>query len=240
RSPIDRGLLANIVKALASLKPKAVGFDIIIDHTSDPVKDAAFAAALKDAAFPVVLARLDVEKARTKGTDYATYHEDFLKRVEQSNPRISDGYVTLKVEADGIVRALPTRRPGDKTLTFSEALAATDGWKPLEEPGPLAVTRQSERIAWLQQPGTDATFLTIFAQDLLASPQQMQPRQRDLLDLLKDRLVIVGVKFRDPTDRHRTPFSKADAEEMSGAEINAQMLAQRIGKQQNYYELTLT
>src|SRR5262249_53518485 len=155
---------------------------------SDPAKDAAFAAALKDAAFPVVLARLDVEKARSKGTDYAAYHEDFLKRVEQSNPRISDGYVTLKVESDGIVREQATRRPGDKIPTFSEAMAAIAGWKPVAEPGPLAVTRQSDRIAWLQQPGTDATFLTLFPQDLLTPPQQMLPQQRELLDQLKDRL----------------------------------------------------
>jgi adenylate cyclase len=255
RSPIDRGLLARIVRALNNdaIKPKAAGFDIIIDQPSDPGKDAAFLDAIKGARFPLVLARLDIDKAGATNTERA-YQDAFLTRAERpigdhpdagapQKPPVTSGYVTLKTEADGIVRALPTKR-SDRHGTFAEELASrAAGYKSAETTPWFAVTQRSDRIAWLQPPrDNEATFVTISALELLTPPAQLSAMEQAAIAKLKDSFVVVGVKFEDPTDRHRTPFSRTDTDamagEMAGAEINAQVLAQVLDGR-SYYELTL-
>jgi CHASE2 domain-containing sensor protein len=237
RSPIDRGLLARIIKALEPYKPRVVGLDVIVDQASDPTKDDAFFKAIKEAPFPIVLARLDIAKTGTTETQ-RVFQDDFLRRAADANPSVRDGYVTLKAEEDGIVRTLPTPA-SDRHSTFSEAIAKASGWTPPAEAGRFALVRRSDRIAWLQPPRTPSTtFLTIPAMELIAPPQQMGAGERELLGQLKGRSIIVGVRFQDYTDRHRTPFSKTEPHEMSGVEINAHVVAQLIDGH-SYTELTV-
>jgi adenylate cyclase len=233
RSPIDRGLLARLVTALDGIGPKGAGFDIIVDQPSEPAKDEAFLAALKGAHIPLVLARLDVGAGRAiTTTDERTYHADFLDKAARTS-----GYVTVKAEADGVVRTQPTPGTGGRA-TFPEEIAKLGGWRP-SKPALLALIEPSERIAWLRPPiDNSTTFLTIPARTLMTPRDQLSAFERDAVDQLKNKLVIVGVKFHDNTDRHRTPLNKSGEDLTSGSEINAQVVAQLVDGR-SYYELTV-
>jgi adenylate cyclase len=233
RSPIDRGLLARIIAAMDRVGPKAVGLDVIVDQASEPDKDEAFFNAVKTAKTTLVLARLDLSEGKAITTnDERTYHLAFLDKSGRNS-----GYVTVKAEADGVVRTQPTQNDKDRRRTFPEEIAKAGGWKPAET-GWLALTKPSDRIAWLRAPlDNTTTFLMIPALTLVTPPEQLNALERDAVSRLKDRLVVVGVRFHDNTDRHRTPLNKSGEDLMSGAEINAQVVAQLIDGR-SYYELT--
>jgi adenylate cyclase len=233
RSPIDRGLLARIVAALDRIGPKAIGLDVIIDQPSEPAKDEALLKAVQDARAQIVLAQLDLATGRAVTTaDERSYHLNFLEKAGRAS-----GYVTVKAEADGVVRTQPTPGTGGRA-TFPQEIAKAGGWQP-SDPGWFALTKPSERIAWLRPPlDNTTTILTIPALELITPEEQLRPVERDVLAKLKDRLVVVGVKYHDNTDRHRTPLNKSGEDLMSGAEINAQVVAQLIDKR-SYYELTI-
>ena len=58
-SPIDRGLSAEVVRAIDAAGAKAVGLDYIIDRPTEPAKDASFADAVRDAKATVILGAID-------------------------------------------------------------------------------------------------------------------------------------------------------------------------------------
>ena len=46
RSPVDRGLLAQIVGLLDAAGARAIGIDVLLDQPTEPEKDASLAAAI--------------------------------------------------------------------------------------------------------------------------------------------------------------------------------------------------
>jgi CHASE2 domain-containing sensor protein len=127
---------------------------------------------------------------------------------------------------DGVVRTQPTPGTGDRS-TFPEEIAKAGGWSPAGKQRLLTVA--SDRIAWLQQPKDNSTtFETIPATLLMAPPDRLGELQRATLDGLAGRLVIVGLRFADNTDRHKTPLGSSGRGLMPGAEINANIVAQLV------------
>jgi CHASE2 domain-containing sensor protein len=59
RSPLDRGFLAGILRALDGAGVRAVGLDVLFDQPTDPAKDADLGAALRSMRAPVVVAWAD-------------------------------------------------------------------------------------------------------------------------------------------------------------------------------------
>lgn len=231
RSPIDRGLLAKVVSGLDDLGAQAIGIDVLVDQASEPAKDAAFLAAVRQARTQLVLARLDFAEGRAQvDPDQRDYHEQFLSQAGRTA-----GYVTARSEIDGIVRAQATGgTAGHKT--FAEELAQAAGWVPAAATwGP---TMPSERIAWLRPPKDNSTtFLTLPATLLILPPSELIPLERALLATLAGRVVIVGVRFQDRTDRHRTPLNRSEQDLIAGPEIHAHIVAQLLDGR-SYLELT--
>lgn len=232
RSPTDRGLLARAVERLDNLGVKATGVDILIDQASESHKDEAFMKALRTAKSEVVLGRLDFSERRAQAEpEQREYHEKFLAEAGRKT-----GYVTARTELDGIVRNQATGG-ADGVETFAEQLARAAGWTPSVPTGHLTVP--SERIAWLQPPRDNTTtFLTIPATLLLLPPSELLPIEAGLLKLLADRVVILGVRFNDRTDRHRTPLNRSEHDLIAGPEIHAHIVAQLIDGR-SYHELTM-
>jgi adenylate cyclase len=222
RSPVDRGLLARLIARLDSIGVKAIGLDIIVDQPSEPAKDAALLAAIKAARANVVLAQLDPAADRNAATEtQRAYNAHFLKQAGRAS-----GYITVKTDMDGVVRTQPTPGTGDRS-TFPEEIAKAGGWSRAGKQRLLTVT--SDRIAWLQQPRDNSTtFETLPATLLIAPPDRLGELQRATVEGLVDRLVIVGVRFADNTDRHKTPLGSSGRGLMPGAEINANIVAQLV------------
>ncbi len=64
-SPIDRGLLAELVKYADASGAKAIGLDMILDRPTEPQKDEALAEAIRQARAPVILGAIDSRGGET-------------------------------------------------------------------------------------------------------------------------------------------------------------------------------
>jgi len=203
-SPIDRGLLAQIVDAIDAQKPAAIGIDIFFLKKTDPGKDDALVAALRRAQAPVVLGAID-ERGELKDFQRA-FQSAFLEQTGRPA-----GYLNLRHERDDVVRYAASPMPGGTyAKSFARFLAETVD--------PNAGSDAGRPIAWRRQPSSGAdTFLKIPAQDVLS-------QSGDGDQALRGRLVIVGGDF-PLRDRHRIPLSVLDGQTVPGVVIHAHILA---------------
>ncbi len=221
-SPVDRGLVAHLVDRLDGLGAKAIGIDLVVDQPSEAAKDAALLAAIRRAKAHVVMARLDLGEGRALATpSQAAYHSAFIGTMGRAS-----GYVTVKSDMDGVVRARPSTGT-DGAATFAEEIAKAGGWD--RGGNPSFATTASDRIAWLQAPADDSTtFVTLSAQLLMAPPDKLGGLEKQTLAEVAGKLVIVGVRLIDGTDKHKTPLGNSIDELTPGPEINAHVAAQLV------------
>src|SRR5579883_1655702 len=218
-SPVDRGLLASLVRSVDAVRPKAIGLDFIFDAPTEPAKDAALAEAVKSASAPVILGSIDDRAAGVRAKNLK-FQGDFLARTGRPAGHVffadQSNRLTLPDQAVRFM-APPAPKYGQ---AFARLLADIDGKKP--EPS-------TAYIAWLAAPKrlaspTFPTFKVPSDRNDDGSPKA-EPPQMAWLQLLKDKIVLIGGGFAD-RDRHLTPFSVADNERIPGVFIHAQILAQ--------------
>jgi adenylate cyclase len=211
RIPIDRVLLARVVDAVDAAGAKVIGMDILSVRTATPDNEELLVEALKRAKAKVVLAAADERIGLSQAE--AEQQKRFI--AEAGRPA---GYVNLATERDWVVRFKAQPSPGSAyPKSFARLLAESAGYTGAET---------SRRIAWLREPldGSD-TFLTVPAETLLAPPED--PGARVARQGLQDKIVIIGGLFPD-LDRHLTPMSTGTREQMAGATIHAQILADML------------
>jgi CHASE2 domain-containing sensor protein len=230
-SPIDRGLSAELVRSIDSAGPKAIGLDFIIDRPTEPIKDAAFAEAVRTAKAPVIIGAVD-ERGGPRPPEVA-YQADFLTKTGAKGGHIyfatEPNRLTLGDQAVRFIvppSPVPPSRP-----SFTRLLAEVDGTKP--EPA-------TDLINWRLPPsqGGADLFLTF------SVPAHHDPSGKRTGPILPEswraalagKIVLVGGSFSD-RDRHLTPLTVASGERISGVKIHAQILAQlRDGR--SLYTLT--
>lgn len=216
QSPIDRGLIADIVRAVDEAGPRAIGLDVFFIRATDPVKDARLKDVIRFAKAPVILGALDERsQALPEQRQYQlAFHAEVGRKA---------GYLNLREDRDAVVRY--TASPAMRTefpVSFVQRLAET------VEP---SMQQGGRRIAWLQRIessnpvarllNVEATspFINIPAHELLAAGNAAAAAQ------LKDKVVLIGAELA-LRDRHRTPLSAWRGGEMPGVQIHAQMLAE--------------
>ncbi len=164
-SPLDRGLLSDIVEALDGAGARAIGFDIIFDRATEPEKDTRLEQALKSARAEIVLAQLKPGKLTPDGF---AYQQSFLERVGRSvgHPHFPLESARFAIDEDTI-RTLPS--PIDATPSLSAALAAAAlpgaASQAIADPDQGAPSKltlgsggaQSAGPNWLDGPGGDAS-----------------------------------------------------------------------------------
>lgn len=130
RTPLDRGLLADALLALADLGVRAVGVDLPLTGPTEPDKDAALQALLENYPVPLVAATRD----GLRPSD-AAFQEAYLRHVRHAPQGL------VADPDDGVVRRLASGQ------TFANALARASG---------LGGTDVGGAIAWRTGPD-DAT-----------------------------------------------------------------------------------
>jgi adenylate cyclase len=219
RSPVDRRLLAQLVRTIDGAHPRAIGLDFIFDmKTAD---DDGLIEAVRSATAPVVIGISAPPAKLTPSQE--TFQEAFWKQTGRPA-----GYVNVATDADGAVRRQgEPNPPQDAGFSFAERLAQAAG-KPVEH--------QSRRIVWRNDPHGPEAFLTIPAHFLLPGLNAREDLRTRQLASLKDRVVILGLDLNDQRDRHLTPLSKVTGEDMTGALIQTHLTAQ-IWDGRSYREL---
>ena len=218
-SPIDRGLIAEIVKRVDEAGAKAIGLDVIVDRPTEPQKDAALAEAIRQAHAPVILGAVDGRGGES--AEGMAFQEDFIAKTGRQA-----GHVFFAAERDQLtlsdqaVRFMlpPSEQP--RRPSFARLLADLDGKKP-EPASPL--------IFWRRPPASGgADLFTAFAvpphRDGNGTPKgSVLPES--WRGALAGKIVLIGGGFRD-RDLHLTPLTVASHEPIHGVGIHAQILAQ--------------
>ncbi|MGN6147038.1 MAG: CHASE2 domain-containing protein, partial [Rhizomicrobium sp.] len=190
RSPIDRGMLAELLKRLDASHPKAIGIDILFDQPTEPAKDAALERVIRTMKTPLVIAY--TEESSNVTPKQLEYLRSFVPENDRATP-------DLPKDSYGIVRTIHpgmTVADGRYLLSFERALAEKFGVK---------TANTTETIVWRKPPKgqrydyfeTGAWTVNQYASAIfnLVGPAQF-----------KDRIVLVGSDLT-LVDRHRTPLA---------------------------------
>ncbi|MEW5962211.1 MAG: CHASE2 domain-containing protein [Pseudomonadota bacterium] len=217
-SPIDRGLMARLVRAVDAMGPRVIGLDFVFDQATEPAKDRALESAIAQARARVVLGGID---ERTPLSDRRrTWQRAFLARTGRPAGYFNLRYDAQEASGQPIIRyrAGPSADP-QFPLSFAEAVASAAEVAPWS-PG------ASRRIAWLGKPENGGeTFLAIEAGAVLAAAAEPSgPLATVLRTRLSGKIVVVGADFPD-RDRHPTPMTLFDDTGMAGVEVHAHILA---------------
>ena len=219
RSPVDRGLLAQLIEALDAAGASVIGLDFVFDQPTEPEKDRRLIAAIRKAAAKVVIGTLDARVPLRP--DQREFQNRFAREAGAAT-----GFVNLRYEIDNVVRGeAETDRsagnPSGERDGFASAIARRAG---TIDPTPNA------RIAWLKSPrdGSDV-FLTLPAAQIAAPANDAERKLAQmLLASLKDRIVLIGGDLSDQADRHLTPLAKLGEGLTPGVVIHTQAVAQKL------------
>jgi len=225
-SPVDRALIAEIVRAVDSAGPKAIGLDFIFDRPAEEAKNRALVQAIRQARSPVIVGAIDRRAWRVKPRDLKR-QEDFIARLGRPAGHLFFKHKEDRFSlSDDVVRFLSEPSP-DKTKrkSLAQLLAEVSGRR---------FTPKSSYIDWQLPP--EAQGAELFA--TLRVPEHepvdgsgigesvLPVAQRDLM---RGKIVLIGGDFID-RDRHRTPLSILDGADYPGVWVHAQILAQLLDK----------
>lgn len=216
-SPIDRGFLADLVRAVDEAGAAAIGLDVFFRRPTDPTKDRQLQDVLRTARAKVVLGAWD-EGLEDKAQ--RAYQRDFLG--ETGRPV---GFINIRIEPDGIVRY--AAEPFSKEYPDSFALQIARTANP-------AIEASYGRIAWLRRVDTQiplaslvnfnstSPFVERTAVDLLQGDKQANAKA------LAGKVVLIGINLAI-NDQWRTPLTSRDERETTaGVLIHAQYVAQLL------------
>lgn len=222
RSPVDRRLIAELLKAIDNAGPKAIGLDFIFDRTADAGATVALVKSLKEAKAPVVIGAVDKREAMVKERNLELQSQ-LLAQSGQSSGHVyfarQDGRLTIPEE---VVRSrLPPPLTQGERASLAEVLALKTGVK---------ASGDHRLIAWVLPPRDQSS--EIFATLRVPEHEPSQATADRILPkswraALKDKVVLVGGEFVD-RDQHLTPLSVVRGERMPGVRIHAQILAQLL------------
>ena len=201
RSPIDRRMLADLVRELGKRNVQAIGIDVIFDQPTTAADDSALLAALDRFAGPVVVAIGDESNGLTP------------RQLQFQSHYLAGRTVGLAgmLLTDGVVRHI---YPGEHTAdgfrpSFVSALAAEVGVHTPAAPQRLYFRRLDAAIPPIR--------------NYPAHTLQVLPR-----DWFDGAIVLIGADLPNQ-DAFRTPLSVVgDALTMTGINIHGHALAQLL------------
>jgi len=214
RSPLDRTMLANALKALDTMGVKSIGIDILIDQKQP--EDQVLIDAFKTLKTPTYLA---FASNKTNKTNIQPWQEaflaDFQRRIAQ--PKVKAASVFFQADTDGAMRSWPVQPRFLPPLLPNAMTQAPDA------------TRDYHGAIAYRLPRADSDVILSMPIDNFINPEiavAMAP-------LMAGRHVLIGGDIVDQ-DLFSTPLGwltgdpDTGAKKMIGLEVHAQMLAQLL------------
>ncbi len=214
-APINRQLLADIVRTVDAAGPTVIGLDFLFDRPTVSVDDNNLIQTIREARTPIVMGSLANDTLPTP--NQREFQSDFLRRANRPAGHLYfDEHHNSLMISDHVVRFLELENVDQSyPQSFSELLAIAAGAHQLP---------RSRYISWLSPPkdGTEV-FLTLSAEHVLG--QGGLATALPLSEMFHDKVVLIGGNVSD-RDRHLIPLSVIDGSRFPGLFIHAQILAQ--------------
>ena len=213
RSPVDRGLIADLIEQLEDKGAAAIGVDIIVDQPTEATKDERLRKVILSTRTPLAFSFSSAPNV--VNAEQLAYMEAFVPEDKRAEANL------LTDPFDGLVRRI---NPGGTVLNgrrvdtpqhpagFVRKLAGMRGIK-----APLVPVD----IAWRAQPDAENTPFPTYSATYL---QFLPP------ELIKGKIVLIGAVL-SITDRHRTPLSiidDGDRGNMPGVMVQAHGITQML------------
>jgi adenylate cyclase len=212
RSPLDRRMLAQALRTIDAMGPRAIGIDILIDQAQP--EDAELIRTFRTMRTPTWLA---FGQASSNEAQIAYWQEQFMRRFmrEISSGRTRPTSIRMESDPnDGVIRRWPVERAGLPPL-FSNALS-----------GPIHPEFRSYTSSIdYRLPGTsESDEIPIFTNLPIQFVTQMGEGLRPMFE---GRYVLIGGDIND-SDDYETPMTRFTGRMMKGLEVHAHMLAQQL------------
>jgi CHASE2 domain-containing sensor protein len=244
RSPIDRRLVGEVIRAVDAAKPKAIGVDLIFDRRTS--QDQNVIAAIRQANAPIVLGSID-ERVAGIDSESLLIQAEFLKAVNRPHGHVmlarKEGMLAV---TDSVVRYIAPPYEGATESRAVTGATRSGAAGPLRTPSRSLIDElaaaagisfqpKSRVIAWQRSPDA-STPLFLRLEVPRHAPADLKRGLEGLVspiwrELLKDRIVLIGATMID-RDQHLSPLSVVDRAPTAGIFIHAQALAQRIDKRE--------
>ena len=211
RSPLDRHLLSQTLRALDAMHPRAIGIDILIDQPQQ--EDAELLETLRTMHTPTWLA---FGSSRLNRDQIAYDQEQFLRGFQRQAAAGPVRPMSIRQEVDprdGVVRVWPQVRDGLPPLMANALTSAHPEF------------RTYRRSIDFRLPGSgESDEVPVFAN----LPIQLFPVSGDALrSQVEGRYILIGGDINDQDD-YATPMTRYTGRFMKGLEVHAQMLAQQL------------
>ncbi|PZN94111.1 MAG: adenylate/guanylate cyclase domain-containing protein [Alphaproteobacteria bacterium] len=208
RSPLDRVLLGKALANLDTLKPRAIGVDILIDQPQPD--DAVLETALKALRTPTYFA---FSTAAENGEYIMPWQEQHLRalfaRVAAGSVRPAS--IRLDVDADNGWRTWPSPAKGPPALLVN-AITGAPGFGGFTG---AAVMRKPKFV--------DRPVFASFPIDLFADAEAAAA----LAPAIAGRIVLIGADLPE-ADRFITPLTRLSGATTAGVELHATLIAQAL------------
>jgi CHASE2 domain-containing sensor protein len=213
-SPVDRRILADLVRTVAGSGATAIGLDFVIDRETDLAKDQDLIEAVRSAGIPIVVGHVD-KRSFAYEREFE-FQDLFFKRSGAVRGHVYfGGRGEPWLVSDSVVREISESDTSGPSL--AEAISSSSG-------GPSHLN--TRRIAWLLMPNRPSDVEPFVTIDASAVPLLESALLRQLFN---DKIVLIGGNFYD-RDRHLTPLSLRSGERLPGYVIHAQALAQTLDR----------
>ena len=206
RSPIDRGLLADLVARLDAAHPRSIGIDLLFDQKTQVEKDTALERELRSAKSPLVIAYTEHPVDVTP--DQLNYLRSYVPDLMRATPdEPTDQYGTVRFIHPGMKEG-----SGRYLLSFERALAATAH---IQSP-PYQVP-----IVWGVPARDENGIAPKYNYFEMSALKVMETSPLVLSALFGNKIVLVGSDL-SLVDLHRTPLTAVStAGNMPGVIIHA-------------------
>lgn len=224
RSPLDRALLADALRAIDRMGAQSIGIDILFDQATDD--DDALRAQLRAMRTPTFIAFAEPNSNPNNiQTRQADFLRAFLASVESARTRPAS--IRLGTDQDDTYRRWPGRAPGTPSLLTVEMANRGDAFNHYR--GAVRWRVPSNVSA-----NNDVAIAPVFENlpiTTFTNPDMMTP---DILPVMaamvRGRHILIGGDIID-NDDFTTPLSTftdpaTGARTMKGLEVHAHMLAQ--------------
>jgi len=216
RSPLDRKMLANALRTLDAMHPKAIGIDILIDQAQP--EDPLLIGAMTGLKTPTWLAFASSDRTYGNEEQIEYWQEQFLR---QFLGQVRSGPVrpaSIRIEPDlddGVMRSWPRQSRKLPPLLANAMAPGHDAFRTYRGSIDYELPKWADRPVFTELP------IDLFAIDYGGPPPPELARQ------IAGRYVLIGGDIKDADD-FLTPMSRLTGKATKGIAIHAQLLAQLL------------